>query len=657
MKLFHWIIAGLLYAVLICYLALPVFSGDDSAVLGFLNDDFFDETMLTGTVCEALRKGEFPLYLKAMDFPEERNLFTIYKLYLHSLLGASLKAFFPWPMWWNAAVIGAVWMSCMAAYWMCLRISDSKVFSWLGGLFFAFGQYTVLQISWGHIPQLLNIFALIAVGALALLFTAPEEKAAETEGEKRENHGVPFSWKVNLALLGVCTVLSTCTYLITGMLLAFIGFILLLSAFPQLNRQKLMLLSFCVMLTALALAPLLVYTVNVDQDLQMYVMGMEEDYIDNSLVSCSDSALFPLSGRRVQLLYPGVILNIFLALVLIIWYIGNIKYKNEASVWLFIAVVLGIIGMGPYWALGESVFVDKQGGYVLAPLGYLLKCSGLIRYWRVPCNVVPLAKAASLLALSFSFNYLSADIKGVFQKKNRFKAACQALIFVLALTLLFVYSSACAAIGRISAGKTAGVSYYPCSEFYVPEWCRFLERQPEGAIVDFPGGYCTNTWQLYCLHGHPACSGKRYESRNFDNNYFLKKTRLLNEVMVKPYAAGRKPDSSGSELPYGVFAPRFGFEDNRPKRLHLDMSKREFTLGVEQGYRALYFAGLRYFILHKANSFWLSPEHGEYVYNNFASWLRRYCGEPVFSDENAEIFKAPPPDEAEGMLEYLDNLN
>lgn len=653
MKLFGWITAGLLYAALICFLAQPLFDGD-TVVLGFLNDDFFDETILEATVCAALEKGEFPLYVNALDFPEQRNLFILYKFYMHSLLGASLKAALPWPRWWNLTVAGAIWLSCMAAFRICLRISRSQIFSWLGGLFFAFGGYTVLQISWGHIPQLLNVFAILAAGALAVLFASPEGGGQDGENE---NKGVPSFWTANLILLGVCTVLSGFSYILTGMIVAFMGFILLLTAWPELNRRKFIYLSVCVALTALIMIPPIVYTFSADQELQVYAMGLEEDYIGNALVSCSDSALFPLSGVKARLLYPGFLLNVLLALLLGIWYFCNLKYKDDASLWLFIGVILGVAGMGPYWVLGNRVLVDGDGAYVLAPLGWLLKHSGLMRYWRVPCNVVPLAKAACLLSLSFAFKYFSSDFKSAFDKKNRLKTALQTVISLSALGLLVYFTSACGSIGRISAGETAGSSYYPCSVFAAPEWCGFMAGQPEGAIVDFPGGYCTNTWQLYCLHGHPTCSGKRSESRNYDNNFFLKKTLLLNGAMVSPYAAGRRPDASSSELPYGAFRAQPGLEDSRPKRRRLDMSKREFCLGVEQGYRTLYFAGLRYFIMHRANSHWLSPEHGDYVYKNFSSWLDTYCGTPVFSGENVKIYKAPPPAEAENMLKYLEHLN
>ena len=332
-KNLKWFVLGLIYLLASIALAWPGQGTLADSVLGGVTDDTFDEMVLTGAVAEQLSQFKFPLYSRALEFPLFLNLVITHKSYSHTLIACFWKTFLPWPLWWNCAVLTAVWLGALGAAWAVSRVCRSEAVIFLSGLTMLFTPFVCRMMSFGRMPQLFTLPVWLALGSMAVIFavrkteaglaaeagpgssagnggaggdaavtpaaplpgagntaaegTGPAEGSmaqkasaapAQTPPCAAEHAGcqdLPAAYSVEPAagyfwLLGLSTLAAASCYWIWAFLLALTGAAALVLSCRRLSRNTLKRLAICVFVVLAAAAPAAWYTQHADPDLQRY---------------------------------------------------------------------------------------------------------------------------------------------------------------------------------------------------------------------------------------------------------------------------------------------------------------------------------------------------------------------------------------------------
>lgn len=681
---------ALIYAIIIFSLSKNVWL-DTSLALGCVTDDTFDEMVLTRAVADNLRQGHFPLTSQAWEFPQNINLVITHKSYLHTLIGCFWQIFFPWPTWWNLSVVSAIWLSALGLAWAVLRLSAPmpnqansrrQVLGFMlalgSGLPILAAPFTRQMIGWGHIPQLFSLPAILALAALAIIFTGPSRASVasdsasapsvqpKSEAEPTLKAPLPQqaaspsapatspSSPVPAAaywLLAISVLAAAGVYWIWAALLTLVGFALLLTRAAFLDKMSLKRLAVCIALTASIACPAALYVLHVDPDLHRYQQSTRQEQSHEESRAFERMSQLTLSpphlGQKLTVRYGAKLITPLLiaALLLFPWWLK--VRKSPALLWFWLASILALVGLGPYLTWNGALLLDAAGQPIRAPLAYLAKCSGLFFYWRTPQTVWPLA----LTCLIFGFVFFIQTVSQSWPQASPGERAKNVFGCTLALIVLAIFTLSGQNIRLFSAGYQVSGAYYPAFQAIKPNWCAFLAAQPKHyATLDLPLGYCTNVWQTQFLHGCPSAHGKRSLSWLTRNNAYIAQFLQLNTICASANIRAPYPNEGSSEIMYGrEDLPRHFVGDATPSRFDKELGSstdQDLKAGnitnnmVKRDAELVFRSGLRYLVLHRANCAWLAPGHGAEVYKHFQSELSKHYGPPIYIDEQATIYKS-----------------
>ena len=683
------VLIAFIYAIIIFYLSKNVWFSSSPLALGCVTDDTFDEMVLTRAVADNLKQGHFPLTSQAWEFPQNINLVITHKSYLHTLIGCFWQLFFSWPSWWNLSVTSAVWLSALGLAWAVLQLSSTpsqtnsrrKMLGWLlalgSGLPVLAAPFTKQMIGWGHIPQLLSLPAILALAALALIFTRPSRLYASSDSissqclhaqseEEQTLKAPPRPQAAKLSasaspppspipaaaywLLALSVLAAAGVYWIWAALLTLVGLALLTTRAAFLDKMSLKRLAWCVVLTALAACPAALYVLHVDPDLHRYQQSapLERAHEENRAFERMSQLTLspPHSGQRIIVHHGAKLLTPLLTAIVLLFPCWLKVRKSPALLWFWLASVLALIGLGPYLTWNGALLLDAAGQPIRAPLAYLARCSGLFYYWRTPQTVWPLV----LTCLVFGTTFLSQTVSENWLQTSPGGRAKVILSCTLALSLVAFFTMSGQNIRLFSTGPQISGAYYPAFPAKTPAWCAFLAAQPgQYATLDLPLGYCTNVWQTQFLHGCPSAHGKRPLSWLARNNAYIAKFLELNEICAPTTIRAAYPNEGSSEILYGrEDLPRCFIGDATPSRFNKESASstdQDLKAGnitnnmVKRDAELVFQGGLRYLVLHKANCAWLAPGHSQEVYKHFQNELSKRYGLPIYANSQAAIYK------------------
>ena len=489
----------------------------------------------------------------------------------------------------------------------------------LAGVPFVVMPWVVNEAWLGHLSQLWMAPMFCAAGCLHQVFHVPEDRHA---------------WR-NLALW---TVLAALTYWIYGLLLALLGVLVLACHVPRLSRPLAGRLLAAVLVTVGLLGPLADFQFSRELVLREAAAG-------GITASTREAALKRAMGASVCLgplghgpdgrplvratplgsWLPGGFLALGLALVLLEW-----RDRSGLSAWLLAALFFAALGLGPYLQQGGALLGDRAGNPVLMPFQYLVEGIPPLTRWSLPSRAVPMAMFCLCAALAVGLRRLDG--------RSRPVRAVAALL-------------ACALAGAAASWMT----YHPepqrsFTPARIPEFCRFLERQPRGAVVDLPLGFAGNAWQLQMLHHQPAVQGAQPLPRLVVENAWLREVHGWNWKLVP----GATPElaaaalRSASYLPYGTpralrLAGFYGSAD-APRGREGASSLPVLRHALAQLRRL----GVRYLVLHRANCGWIAPAPGEDAWRAFRKAAGQHFGGLLYEDAEAAVFALPPTVRLEG---------
>ena len=663
---------ALIYAAIIFFLSKNVWFSSSELALGCITDDTFDEMVLTRAVADNLKQGQFPLTSQAWEFPQNINLVITHKSYLHTLIGCFWQIFLSWPAWWNMSVVSAVWLSAWGLAWAVFRLSalsdggepQRQGVGWLlalgSGLPILVAPFTKQMIGWGHMPQLFSLPAILALAALALIFTRPSQLAQQAASASASaTYAANQAPAATFWLLALSVLAAAGVYWIWAALLTLIGLAILLTRAAFLDKTSLKRLTWCILFTALAASPAAWYVLHVDPDLHRYQQSAQPERASEesrAFERMSQLTLSPPhSGRTITVNHVAQWLTPLLAACLLGFPCWLKVRKSPAPLWLWLAAILAVIGLGPNLTWHGATLIDGGGQPIRAPLAYLAKCSGLLYYWRTPQTVWPLA----LTCLIFSLFFASQTVIKRWPQTSpgvRAWGVCQ-LVLLLSATAAFTLSGQ--TIRQFSAGPQVQGAYYPAFQVVKPAWCAFLAAQPHKyATLDLPLGYCTNVWQTQFLHGCPSAHGKRPLSWLARNNSYVASFLKLNESCAQLFTRAPYPNEGTSEILYGQEKlPSHFIGDITPSRFDKklgssadqDLKEGNITnITVKRDAELVFQGGLRYIVLHRANCAWLAPGHSQEVYENFKQALSQRYGSPLYIDSQAAIYQIKESDWGEG---------
>lgn len=614
-------LTAVIYAFLIA--ALAAYGGGrlSSCVLGTVNDDLFDETVLVKTLADHFLSGQSLLSSNLMEFPLNKSFLITHKSYLHVILAAPWAWLCQWPTWWNLAVLTAIWLSAGAAAWGVAAISRSPWLGFISGLPFIYMPWIREMISWGRLPQLTVAPALVALTCLAMLLY---------------NRPHPKRWAAALALFTIVTAL---VYWIWGGLLALCGLVALVWQQGHLQKSSRQALTGAVIGVSAVILPLAFYVVSLDesmpglgpqnlppaQELQKAVTRAWHHGLGGSLET--RFVIFPAAQTLPVLIFVSA-----LFLVLLNRRKSTPLASERPGLWLWLAFWLILLGIGPYWSWGNYVLCDRQNRPLGAPFLYMMQWTGLGSYWQMPQTVAPLAMFCLCTAAALAWR----------SWKNQGSATCKAglsALFCGLLALLFSLNG----INHVAPTTLypTGNGYWPRFAVTTPAWCLALKKLPPGAIIEMPLGFCCNTWQTLPLHNHPTSHGKRPVPWILTQNAFIQELFTYNALCAAPYQPQELPNNGASEVLFGDYRLPANYQTLSELQTFQAPPHEKNT--IRRDYQKFYQSGGRYIVIHRAACHWLLPQQGDYVFDNMCRLITSEFGKPIFSDQQAAIFALKKP--------------
>lgn len=606
----RWGLLFLLAYILAALIRLhPLAARFTTHFLGAPERDLFDEMWMQKAVLGTVLEGHW-FWTRAMDYPTGLDLAASHLSYLHILFTAPLPLWMPWPAWWNAVNLAALVFSALAAAWATNRICGSRIPSFLAGLAILWLPWVAFEANAGHLNQLWLAPMFMATGYLHQALEAPRDRHA---------------WW----LLALWTVVSSQVYWIYGLLVAILGGVLVLCRLPGLRRAALGRLALAVLLTLATLVPL-ACRVYATQSVPAAFRNSGIYSRDNAIARSLENSLeLGFLGARAHSGWsllktpaaPWIPVGLVLAglgLLVVEW-----RYRTGIVPWFLAAGVLATLALGPHMLWQGRILADCEGRPVAMPFLLLQDRWSLLYRWSLPLRTAPMAFFCTWLG--------SVGLARLLARKGRLQA-------ILAWGL---GSAAIVLVGLVLAPRSAvEIALTPAR---VPEFCWFLARQPDGAIVDLPVGYAENVWQLQIHHPHPKVQGLAVEPLLLNLNPFLQELASWNQQALPAGVAlrTRPANSDAFDVIYG--ARRLPGRPSQVGGPPVGVRLPPLPSQVRKGYQDAWDLGIRYLVLHRANCFWVDALHGDQVYGALRNLAIRRFGEPAFEDREAAVFRLPPP--------------
>ncbi len=577
--------------------------------LGAPERDLFDEMWMQKAVLGTILEGHW-FWTRAMDFPTGLDLAASHLSYLHILFTAPLPLSLPWPAWWNAVNLVALVLSALAAAWATNRICGGRVPAFLAGLALLGLPWVACEANAGHLNQLWMAPMFMATGYLHQALHDPRDRHA---------------WW----LLASWTALASQVYWIYGLALALVGAVLVLCHLPRLGRATLGRLALAVLVTVATMTPLAFRVYATEAVPAAYrnagiysrrnaiARAVENSLELGHLGARRGSGWSPLRTPAARWIPLGLALT-GLVLLGLEWRLGT-----DGLPWLLAAGALTTLALGPHLLWQDRILVDAEGRPVAMPFLLLQDLWPLLYRWSLPLRTAPMAFLATYLGTVCLARRLA--------RRSRLQAVLAWSLGGVAILL---------AGAGLSPRAEARIVLTPAR---VPDFCRFLAGQPEGAIVDLPLGYVENVWQLQIHHPHPKVQGLAMEPLLLNRNPFLQELASWNQ-QVLPAGLALRPRPANSEAFDAVYGTR-----RLPVRVDQvggpAMVPRPPPLPsqVRKGYREAWDLGIRYVVLHRANCGWLHDGTGDLVYAALRNLARQRFGPPIREDGEAAVFRLPPP--------------
>ena len=620
----RWLALPLLLLLVVLALVQPLPRNFSGLVLGTPSNDLFDEITIHQTICSNLLAHRNILFSQALDFPIERNLLITHKSFLHIFFDMPFMLALDWPQWWNAAVIAALFFSAWAAGFTLIKLGRHYALGLALGASFLTWQWLRELASWGHLVQMWAAPLYLAIFFLVAALT--------------RQHNGKACWG-----LTIFSIVTAFVYWIWGGCLALLGLLALGFYWRQLSQASWIKLLISVAVIAAVVLPAAHYVISINPNLPSVQQGggLDDEGKKLALQRAASNSFLRSEGEQKAVL-PGAAL-VAPAMVLGCLGLLALAYRrhSELSFWCASAAIFFTIGCGPYLTLGACTLTDSAGLPVKLPLFYLMDWTGLGYRWQTPNTVMPFMMISLALAVMLAWQPGS---KG----KSMGRLSLAALLSV-ALLAPSVLGSEGVGMGNTPRSQDPSLpgqplqTFFPMFSFQAPPAVQALRQLPEGALLEFPLGYCCNSWQLQHLHGRTTCHGRHPIASVMEKNAFVlwlyRRTRYACEGLPLNYI----PDAQAAELPYGTkeLPEHLIFHSNRYPILNRTIDR----FLVVTGFDTLYDLGVRYAVLHKANCEWLAPGHGAEACIRLGEMLHSILGQAIYSDNDIVVYRFDTPEQ------------
>ncbi len=608
--LLSYLSVAFLYLAIIFAIWHPLVYNLNSFFLGSPGTDIFNEMWLDRAGIESLLAGHWS-YSTNLSYPSGINFYLHFLSWLHIYFSAPIVYLFPWPLSWNLTVVFSMLCGAMSAFWAVRKISGHMLAAFASGFAMLIAPSTFYNVCEGYLPQIWIAPLIVANYWLYEIIYSPKSLKQ-------------VFWLFAWALI------STLVYWINGLFLALSACIMIFCRLPRLSAKVFVYLIICAVITVVYLFP---FARCVNNAQPMINEGVNraispQDRSNMMERSVNNSAGFA-EGKYtkcymndccngIKVAVPYIFITFFVMLAAIEW------KKRIRLVWLNCASCFFILSLGPYLLVEASS--QMPAFKVSMPYMLLVDMFQPLYRWSMPLRTLPIAFFFAAAGLADLERYM----RHVLGRRASSVVTCTIIILSVFLLGDFFHKE-----------SRKGNFLTPAS---IPSFCRVMKAMSQGVFVDAPIGFIGNVYQLQMHHHKPiiACSGA-YKGNSFnlvENNSFLQYLFLWNNLAavnhkLLPFTFLRASISEDY-----VYGQKLKVEDaDRFEVWHPPYNCEFSKKAILSDYKKLYDMNIRYVVIHKANCFWIDNEHGEDVFRSLCGIAELHFGEPVYTDEDVEIFE------------------